>query len=121
MSDSFERSVRFTRRTATVTMSAPLASWQRFISGKLRYFPVPTIRRDANSRPAITSLFIFFIVTFSVATAGSPRLLFVHILEVRVAVQSLFVEAQQRPALFVRQPPLAQCRFHISPEHRHQR
>src|SRR6187431_834800 len=53
MRDSLDRSVRFTRRTATVTMSAPEASWQRCISWKLRYFPVPTINRERNSRPAI--------------------------------------------------------------------
>src|SRR6267378_2488236 len=54
-SDSFERSVRLTRRTATVTMSAPEAAWARPISWKLRYLPVPTISRDRNARPAITS------------------------------------------------------------------
>src|SRR5690348_7906129 len=52
-SDSLERSVRFTRRTATVTMSAPEAACARAISGKLRYFPVPTISRDLNARPAM--------------------------------------------------------------------
>src|SRR6266700_7329486 len=55
-SDSFERSVRLTRRTATVTMSAPEAAWARAISGKLRYFPVPTMRRERNARPAMTRL-----------------------------------------------------------------
>src|SRR5882762_10019861 len=34
--DSFERSVRLTRRTATVTMSAPEAAWARPVSWKLR-------------------------------------------------------------------------------------
>src|SRR5712692_10505996 len=54
-SDSLERSVRLTRRTATVTISAPEAAWARAISGKLRYLPVPTIKRDWKARPAITS------------------------------------------------------------------
>src|SRR5258708_39951985 len=53
--DSFERSVRLTRRTATVTISAPEAAWARAISVKLRYLPVPTIKRDRKARPAITS------------------------------------------------------------------
>src|SRR5713226_3205945 len=53
--DSFVRSVRLTRRTATVTISAPEAAWARAISGKLRYLPVPTMRRDWKARPAITS------------------------------------------------------------------
>src|SRR6266403_928045 len=55
INDSFVLSVRFTRRTATVTISAPDAACARAISGKLRYFPVPTISRDANARPAMTS------------------------------------------------------------------
>src|SRR5882724_11046509 len=54
-SDYLVLSVRFTRRTATVTMSAPDATCARAISAKLRYFPVPTISRDANARPAMTS------------------------------------------------------------------
>src|SRR5215470_7639534 len=49
-SDSLLLSVRFTRRTATVTMSAPEAACARAISWKLRYFPVPTIRRDLKAR-----------------------------------------------------------------------
>src|SRR4029077_15304685 len=53
---SLDLSVRFTRRTATVTISAPEAAWHRAISWKLRYFPVPTMRRDQNSRPAIIRL-----------------------------------------------------------------
>src|SRR5690242_4140670 len=44
----------FTRRTATVTMSAPDASCARRITVKDEYFPVPTMSRDRNSRPAIT-------------------------------------------------------------------
>src|SRR5579859_7085950 len=52
--DSLVLSVRLTRRTATVTISAPEAAWARAISWKLRYLPVPTIRRDLKARPAIT-------------------------------------------------------------------
>src|SRR4029077_17160501 len=37
-------------------MSAPLAACARAISWKLRYFPVPTMRRDAKARPAMTRL-----------------------------------------------------------------
>src|ERR1700688_4214567 len=53
MSDSLDLSVRLTRRTATVTTSAPEAAWQRAISWKLRYFPVPTKRREEKVRPAM--------------------------------------------------------------------
>src|SRR3989304_229357 len=38
-----------TRRTATVTMSAPEASITRLVSAKSLNFPVPTIRRDFSS------------------------------------------------------------------------
>src|SRR5687767_3322126 len=44
----------FTRRTATVTMSAPDASCAACMIWWDGYLPVPMIRRDANSRPAIT-------------------------------------------------------------------
>src|SRR5689334_24900788 len=54
MLSSFDRS-RSTRRTATVTISAPDASIARTISSFERYLPVPTIRRDRNARPAISS------------------------------------------------------------------
>src|SRR5712692_4487479 len=53
-SDSLLRS-RFTRRTATVTISAPLASRARAVSWKDLYFPVPTIRRERKERPAMRS------------------------------------------------------------------
>src|ERR1700688_940280 len=58
MSDSLDLSVRFTRRTATVTTSAPEAAWQRAISGKLRYLPVPTNRREWKVRPAMVRVSI---------------------------------------------------------------
>src|SRR5690348_9730345 len=44
---------RSTRRTATVTISAPEASMARTMVSLSRYFPVPTIRRDWNVRPPI--------------------------------------------------------------------
>src|ERR1035438_8310881 len=56
--DSLERSVRLTRRTATVTTSAPEAAWQRAISGKLLYLPVPTNRREWKVRPAMVRVSI---------------------------------------------------------------
>src|SRR5688572_1372475 len=52
---SFERSVMFTRRTATVTTSAPETSIAFLVSAKSLYLPVPTHSLDLNSRPAITS------------------------------------------------------------------
>ena len=45
----------FTRRTATVTMSAPDASWPARITACDGYLPVPTMSRDANVRPAMTN------------------------------------------------------------------
>src|SRR5690242_12075098 len=62
--DSFERS-RFTRRTATVTISAPLASIARAVSWPDLYLPVPTIKRERNERPAITNESIDSIVASS--------------------------------------------------------
>src|SRR5581483_8170654 len=52
---SFDRS-RSTRRTATVTTSAPEASIARIMTSFVAYFPVPTMSRDRNSWPAITSV-----------------------------------------------------------------
>ena len=43
---------RFTRRTATVTISAPDASMAAAVSSKLLYLPVPTTRRERKLRPA---------------------------------------------------------------------
>jgi len=45
----------FTRRTATVTMSAPEALWACAITACELYFPLPMINRDVNARPAMTS------------------------------------------------------------------
>src|SRR5262245_12992117 len=41
-----------TRRTATVTISAPEASTAAAFCSKLLYFPVPTMRREVKRRPA---------------------------------------------------------------------
>ena len=41
-----------TRRTATVTISAPDASTAAAFSSKLLYLPVPTISREVKLRPA---------------------------------------------------------------------
>src|SRR5262245_26879301 len=43
----------FTRRTATVTISAPEAAWACCMTAGDEYLPVPTMRRDANDLPAI--------------------------------------------------------------------
>src|SRR5581483_1392276 len=45
-----------TRRTATVTISAPEASCARTITAGDGYLPVPTISRDVKVLPAITRL-----------------------------------------------------------------
>src|SRR5215203_3634330 len=50
MPSSFVR-FRSTRRTATVTTSAPDASIARIMSAFEAYLPVPTIRREWNSFP----------------------------------------------------------------------
>ena len=52
-SDSFERSEMFTRRTATVIISAPDASCACTITAGDEYLPVPTKRRDENVLSAI--------------------------------------------------------------------
>src|SRR4051812_6088804 len=49
------RSARFTRRTATVTMSAPEAACAWAITACDEYLPVPTMRREAKVRPAMTN------------------------------------------------------------------
>ena len=54
-SEPLDRSVMFTRRTATVTMSAPEASWAWAMTMFDGYLPVPTMRRDRNVRPAMTN------------------------------------------------------------------
>src|SRR6478735_8312028 len=46
----------FTRRTATVTISAPDASTAAAFSWRLLYLPVPTISREVKVRPATVQL-----------------------------------------------------------------
>src|SRR3954452_4751204 len=55
-SDSLDLSVKLTRRTARVTISVSAAAWQRDINCLLRYFPVPTKRRDRKVLSAIVSV-----------------------------------------------------------------
>src|SRR5438876_201775 len=55
-SDSLDRSEMFTRLTATVTMSAPEASWAFTMTAFDGYFPVPMMRRDWNVLPAMTNV-----------------------------------------------------------------
>lgn len=55
MSEPVERSLRSTRRRATVTISAPAASIARSVSAMSSYLPVPTISRLWKLRPAMTS------------------------------------------------------------------
>ena len=45
-------SLTFTRRTATVTISAPDASSAAAFCAKSLYLPVPTISREVKVRPA---------------------------------------------------------------------
>src|SRR3990172_4823524 len=54
MLSSLERS-RFTRRTATVTTSAPDASMARTMASLDWYLPVPTMRREWRVRSPMTS------------------------------------------------------------------
>src|SRR5499433_1848788 len=69
--DGLDLSARLTRRTATVTMSAPEAACARAISSKLRYLPVPTISRDLNARPAMTSWSDMFVPLQNCRTSES--------------------------------------------------
>src|SRR4029079_14047222 len=55
-SDSFERSEMFTRRTATVIISAPDASCACTMTAGDEDLPVPTISRDVNVLSAIVNL-----------------------------------------------------------------
>src|SRR4028119_1254149 len=56
-----------TRRTATVTISAPDASRAAAFCSNDLYLPVPTIRRERNVRPATVQL------SSSMCTCPSPR------------------------------------------------
>src|SRR5262245_54109981 len=48
-----------TRRTATVTISAPDASTAAAFSSRLLYLPVPTISRELKVRPATVQVSVF--------------------------------------------------------------
>src|SRR5437868_5605226 len=58
----------FTRRTATVTISAPEASIARRVSSKSLYLPVPTMSRERYSRPASTNGSFCWVMGASPAT-----------------------------------------------------
>src|SRR2546430_8950347 len=53
--DASPLAVRSSRRTATVTICAPLASSAAFMVGKSLYFPVPTTSREVKRCPPSTS------------------------------------------------------------------
>src|SRR3989442_3735202 len=59
-----------TRRTATVTTSAPDASMAFWVSTKSLYLPVPTQSRERNSMPAIVNRSSFMLCVLS--TADEP-------------------------------------------------
>src|SRR5215472_8228098 len=60
-----------TRRTATVTISAPLASTAFLVSSKSRYLPVPTIRRDLKARPASSNLSFCILILLTVSSGSA--------------------------------------------------
>src|SRR5947207_287056 len=64
--DSRDRSEMLTRRTATVTISAPEASCACTITALEGYLPVPTMRRDVKVRPARTKASIALASTHEV-------------------------------------------------------
>src|SRR5260221_3399283 len=73
---------RLTRRTATVTISAPEASMASRMFSNDGYFPVPTIRRDLNSFPPSQSD-----VSYMVPCLPYPLLLqgFMYLVSARLA------------------------------------
>src|SRR3569833_446915 len=54
-------SAMLTRRTATVTISAPDASTDAAFCSKLLYLPVPTISREPKLRPATDQLSVMIV------------------------------------------------------------
>src|SRR6266851_4054710 len=93
MLSSLERS-KSTRRTATVTTSAPDASSARIISSCERYLPVPTSRREWNTRPPMVRGMSF--TTSRAVVIGSPSSYEMHQLD-GIARGDAHV-AQRRPA-----------------------
>src|SRR5258708_9424982 len=118
MLSSLERS-KSTRRTATVTTSAPEASSARIISSVERYLPVPTSRREWNTRPPMVRGMSF--TTSRAVVMGSPSSYEMHQLD-GIARGDAHL-AQRRPAhdaavlLHHPRPPGASQR---RPEPRHQ-
>ena len=53
--------------------------------------------------------------------ASAFHLLLVHILQIRIPVQPLFVRLQQPPRFLVPPPPFPQRGFHVPPQTAHQR
>src|SRR5258708_15332242 len=78
MLSSLERS-KSTRRTATVTTSAPEASSARIISSVERYLPVPTSRRELNTRPPMVRGMSF--TSSRAVVIGSPSSYEMHQLD----------------------------------------
>src|SRR5688572_23973082 len=70
----------FTRRTATVTISAPDASTAAALCSKLLYLPVPTMSREVNRRPATSQP-----SSISAASDKGDDLIFVAILHLDLA------------------------------------
>src|SRR5688572_10866859 len=70
----------FTRRTATVTISAPDASTAAAFCSKLLYFPVPTMSREMKRRPATSQP-----SSISAAADKGDDLIFVAILHLDLA------------------------------------
>src|SRR5258708_33482459 len=93
MLSSLERS-KSTRRTATVTTSAPEASSARIISSVERYLPVPTSRREWNTRPPMVRGMSF--TTSRAVVMGSPSSYEMHQLD-GIARGDAHL-AQRRPA-----------------------
>src|SRR5258708_14636300 len=93
MLSSLERS-KSTRRTATVTTSAPEASSARIISSVERYLPVPTSRREWNTRPPMVRGMSF--TTSRAVVIGSPSSYEMHQLD-GIARGDAHL-AQRRPA-----------------------
>src|SRR5258708_17844955 len=93
MLSSLERS-KSTRRTATVTTSAPDASSARIISSCERYLPVPTSRREWNTRPPMVRGTSF--TTSRAVVIGSPSSYEMHQLD-GIARGDAHL-AQRRPA-----------------------
>src|SRR6266542_2490060 len=95
-----------TRRTATVTTSAPATSMAFCVSMKSLYLPVPTHRRERNSIPAIVKRSSFMVVALppadeaddfkpvSIAQRGSGKCLTVHNFEVQLNGDTLGGDAQ---------------------------